>query len=510
MRVSSLMLKNVLCVIFVSLSTALLVLGESVKTDSKLVSLLVGELSGLPEGPSEVRRLKDFQSDSEYLNEGDEVYDLSAWFLSVGENKSSDPNDDRWVYYNQTNGYIVAFVDMLTYRTIQSVSSYPVFNNGFSPRLKVIYLEVSDAVEMNFEAIQKVQHEILYRSSSVLKYSDRYFDTTDPVKMSLSSNSTCSFRISKAYNWKYCDLVLDLKLEGGVNYSDDIRLVPNQWMIHECGISKAGKKGVLALRVDHVNDNGENIEYPFKEFFKGGERRVKSQEVDPFSSYEDSHYRFYSVPPDIFMVMGSGNELRPIFPEIIADEIKSSPYYLKLKQQKIPDAFEYFFKGAEVVYYEYQNLLCIKCSDRDHREYQRFFSQIENGRSHLLSSPFKLLFYEIDSVKGQDERSWGVEDLLSRNPIKLGGVYSVDSLGLTSIKASGKDECKIELSSNYPDTEDLGSRVLECKVELHLPSFGVEKIYEDVLEIGKSKVVKLGVNPENGKLKMMLIDVHEM
>ncbi len=496
------------------------------------IELLPKRFKGLPNKPvKELPRITEIDPGWKHARAGDEIYDISSWFLLVEGNKIWGFEENRWVYYNRSNGYIIAYADLFLKATIQTFASHSIMMNGFKPRISMIYLEVSDKVELNFQAIQKSPHKILLRGSAIQtsmhkfitegsEIHDMYqgsFDYPMHVEFSNADHTTCDVSVEPNDNWRLYYLGLKLKLEGDVAYENKVAIVPNKWIIQECGISLSGKRKVLAIRVDHVNHLGEGLHFPCDgaPYTNIGIAPVEGSGEDPFG--DENSYRFYRMPICLF----SGHKFDEDGDVDETEDDHEDPFGTNVEEthewQNRVNVSKYFerlvgveLEGCEASYFLYQDLLMLRCDLSGHRAMEGLLAQLDL-RHQIPSLRSNLLFYEIEHPLAYEARAWKIEDILSGNPVMLGSIASLLSSGEDARMMAGENECTLMLV--YPDEDEPSEtrpQTRRFELDLNMPSMKITQKYQGVIKIGRPEVVCLGKNPDNNKLIMMLIKVNKL
>lgn len=490
-----------------------------VKTPCQVMSIHIGTIETPPTPLSGLPKITEVNEQWERAEAGDEVYDITRWFLKDGEISNPRYKKKRWVYYNLTNGYIIANADFFLKASIQAYASGSILLNGFNPRLRIIYLEVSDKVELNFQALQKSPHKILLRGSvihgsprrfmqdgsAVYEINQGVIDNPMNLKLRSGSNSACEASLKSNYIQKYYELKLKLSVKSDIFYENELVVTPNKWLIHECGISVKGKRKVLVIRVDHVNYLGESLQFPFDESINQnvGVDEDHGSDGDPFG--EEGTYKFYRVPVDMFNHLHDEDETsnRDPFGETEENDKISA------NVMDISEFLSHAVDDTEAYYFRYQNLLLAKFSGGGHLAMAEILAELEL-RNQMPSLQCNLLFYEIDFSADYEERSWKIEDVMSGNPVKLGSIGSLISFADEARMKMRENECTLILY--YPDMgKPHGShhQFRKLDLDLNMPSMKITQKYQGIIKIGRPEVVCLGRNPDNNKLTMMLISVKE-
>ncbi len=450
-------------------------------------------------------RVTDIRATWKHAEIGDEIYDLTDWFLTAKQQKVRKGKENRWVYYNKTSGYIIAYADLFLKSTVQTFALHSMMLNGFSPRLQIIYLEVSDQAELSFEAIRKSPHRVLFRNSM------SFTSKTSLKRGGEASQYTVNIvDIIPAFDRSSYSFTLKLNVEETIIYENNIDLVPSHWVIHECGISERGKRKVLAMKIDHVSRQGENLSFPVENRISeiNSVRIDTGFDEDPFGDTFKEFHAFYRVPSDMFNILGPDNDEENNTNEDAFPGGKDERVLPNIKD--VSWIFSQMTGDLEGYYFIYQNLLLVKSSEDVQWEIKEWMAELEL-RKILPLVEGRLLFYEIDVVPDHAGRAWEVEDMLSANPVKLGSIGSILASGSDAMIRSGDDDCELMMSciESYENPERRSEyRQLEWK--LNLPSMNITHKGQIRLKLGETKVILLGKNPKNNKLKMMVVNIREL
>jgi hypothetical protein len=473
-------------------------------TPFELVELHIATITAPTSTWKELPKVADVDKAWIHAKSGDEIYDITNWFLTAKQQTVRRGNVKRWIYYNKTTGYIIAKADFFLKSTIQTFAWHSMMLNGVSPRLQMIYMEVSDKVELNFEAIRKSLHDVLFRNTMSLKSQRPHMNGGEQTQgVSLSGYSVDIADPFHEYDRRMYRFNLNVNVGETVVYKNVMDLVPSHWVIHECGISEKGKRKVLALKVDHVSHLGESISFPGDES-AASDNAIKADDGLPDDPFAETSYKFYKVPVDMFQTLGPHRETADDG-DPFAEEKEEE---LKPNMKNVSSLFQLQgFENTEVYYFHYESLILVKCSMGEHRNFKGFLDHLELRR-WFPSLESRLLLYEIDFLKDYETRLWKIEDVLSGNPVKLGSMGSMLVSGEDATMKSGNDACVLTL--NYIETAEPLDRRPEDRIlhwDLYLPLMNITHKDQTRVDLGQTKVICLGKHPTNGKLIMMVANV---
>ena len=450
---------------------------------------------------SGMRKVSAVDSAWKHAKEGDDIYDVTDWFLTAKQKKLRKDKKNRWVYYNKTSGYIIAHADLFLKSTIQTFAWHSMALNGYYPRLQLMYLDVDDKVELEFGAIQESRHRVLFRNTMSINSK-----TSLKCGVGGSSYGVELVDIIPEYDRRLYSFILKMNAGEQMVYENRLFLVPNRWVIHECGISAKGKRKVLAIKVDHVSHFGEVLTFPVDDNISETNfvRTSSEDEGHPFGERFQTVHTFYRVPADMFHAMGSDDD-DDYDPFAESEDERELP-----NMKNVSEILSLLFRDLEGYYFNYQNLFLLKSSEGGRLEFDVLMADLEL-RKKLPLVECRLLFYEIDFYNDYAARSWKVEDVLSGNPVKLGSMGSMLDLGGDAVMKYGDDDCVLSLY--YPQTKEAQEKISDERMlewKLNLSSMDIEDKNETRVRIGEAKVICLGKNVENGKLRMMVINLSEL
>ena len=463
-----------------------------VKTDCRLMTIHIGTIEYPPTPLVGLAKVNEVDEDWDHAKVGDEIYDLTSWFPLSEMRTKDDWEEKRWVYYNRSNGYIIANADQFLKSSIHTFVSLSIELSKFNPRFQMIYLEVDEEVELNFESIQRSDYEVLLRGSGILETKVVRPENPRRIIFSSSSGVVCNATVESGFYRRSYALEIKLHFDEHIYYENNVFIEPNRWYIHECGISATGKRKVLAVKVDHVNYYGESVHFPVEELtdMKFNTGLVSDDSEITFSA--DAFYKAYQVPVDLFAMlpMASAN------PVTMKD-------VTKILRIQVPKMDGFFFRS--------RRLLIAKGSKQKHEELAEFLDDVRIRYS--FSRQCVLSFFEIDLTEERKSGLWKIDDLLSVNPLKLGSIGGMLSYTMPAITQSGKSKCIMKIvpqRMSVGDSEILSKVNLELKLKLDLPSLKLIKDVELQVEAGDYKVIQIGKNPTTNKLIMMVINLSEL
>lgn len=477
------------------------------RTPCKLMSIHIATIEDPPTALSELPRVTDIDDQWEHAKAGDEIYDVTSWF-PLGEMRSKmSGKEKRCVYYNKTNGYIIANADQFLKVSIQNYVLLCIQWSGYKSRLQLVYLEVDDFVTIDFKAVQDAPHRVLMRTVAVSKQNSIFSrSTTDFNFRNARVNLEAS--LDQMHGNQAFGLNLDFQVDSEVHYKNYIKIVPNKWVVHECGISESGKKRILAIRVNHVNHLGEDLQFPVKydERMNFDAQLSKDTETDPFNNVFEvkNYYRTYRVPPDMFYMLDHDNSIDGL--RLVDQSELVSNHWVNVEAYSFP----------------YKRILVVRGTKSEHEIFAINLDDLYSGRFYSMRCG--LLFYEIEFPRDYESREWTVEDVISGKPIKLASVGCALINGVSAEMKSGESKCTILIKNAEIENDILNDKELPrygdepepevvsptITIDLQMKSLREKKRYQGQINIGKTKVVCLGRNPENNKLIMMLIDVSEI
>ena len=420
------------------------------------------------------------------FSEDDILYDITSWFPlhEMRSEKNAGDEEERWVYYNQTNGYIIANADHFLQSSLYNFVKESILKQEIRNQLSVSYIEVDESVPLNKKAIDASGYRMLMKFSSnvslgeLIRYSNK--SQSCESRVDFGRDHTAYVRLS-LWSAGFFDLQLDLHLKR------------NMEQIHDCGMSTSGKRLVLVVNLESVNLLGEVLYFPIN---TENHYDFELLSIDDEALLQQPNLKFYAayaVPSDTVNLLGGFSDVDDPF----NDGVKVPEKYQGITVD-ISDLFEDQGVAVKAVFDKMVSTLFVYGDINSHDQIKELFSFI--GQGPPKGYKVKIGFYEDLPSKMLEMDS--AEEILRIKANKLVGIGSLSLIGHRSRIARGNNVCEVE--SSYGNRED--EVILYLKFDLKLPNFVLEKKMELNSTFDVPKVVKV-MTKKNGKSIWMVINV---
>ncbi len=464
-----------------------------VKTELSLVSIHSPTIENPPTPLSEMPKVRKVDPSLPHTKLEDEIYDITKWFplhqMRAPNEKEAD--DQRWVYYNKSSGYVIAYADHFLQGSVYDYIDGSIEQSMLRIRLNLIYLVTDEKVSMDLKTIQQAPHKVIFKSSSVSRMYEKHHQRIGEVDLEsliMEVNGRKAFRLELAY-YK----------ENRLQINTAVSFPVSQWTIMGCGISEAGKRKVMAVKVDRVNQNGETVhlQNSREEFIK----KKRPNSLD--STFEDSsvkYHQLHPVPPDVIQLL-SYDDRDDAFGD--SDPFEDDTNFSK-ETVSVSELLSNQGVKSEAYFIPTSGYILAYTNASSQEELEYLFATL--GGDRPLGLKCELNFYQIDDHRKSENEEWSTVDLLAATPIKLASIGSANQNGERGEYYSGESACKFELIQ-----DETGENV-DCHLDLKLdlPLFKLEKNYEGNIKIDNPKVVSLGINPKTNRMIMMLVRVSKI
>lgn len=466
-----------------------------VETENELVSFHMGTLVDPLTPWAELIRISKVDVKWPQAKAGDEIYDISAWF-PLDEMWDGEKKDERWVYYNKTNGFMIANADQFLRASIYNYGMQVLSSVVLQSRLTVACVEVSDQVALNTKAIMQSPHKLLFRSSGGI------FNFSEPSIVN-GGGSWMKANVHLGDDRDSVDAELEMNLVGDVvsSFKTRMRIPLNDWVVNEVGISDSNKRLVMLVMADVLNVYGDVVDLTItKKDFVIRDVKVSDNPFDELLYYEE-----YNVSADLVTLLGGGYEDDTFDSNVTegttGDEVVDVSSLLNLAGSTVEKAMFISGRSSLVVY----------GSEWQHDEVKELITDRLGGRAAAFKVSAKL--YEIDKPNSSldpKERVWSVEDVLAGNPEKLVSFGAMtDAFQEVSLK-SGENHCVCSVYQEY----DADGRVYQLLYNLKIleGEINYQADEESAMKVkeGKVGVVYMGENAENGKERVMVIFIEQV
>jgi len=452
------------------------------KTECLLVSMHIPTIENPPSALSEMPRGMDVDAGWDHTKEGDVVYDITGWFPLDEMRDSDEGEDERWVYYNASSGYVIAYADQFLQSSIYDYIRESIVRHGVTYRVSMSYIEIDDEVPIDIKVIKNYDYKTLMRYSGACSSGGVIEWQSDVGSFKLEA-----YKVKDDVN----SVVLDLKLKEGRCLEQRLYLHSDEWMMYECGISSKGKRGVMIAKCECENRLGQRVSFPTdKELFLDipeGDRAC-----DPFADRVGAYYVGYEVPIDAIRLLYSSEEEK---------EDPFGDYELpeKYRGERVDVSELLLDQGIEAraVFSRRSSMIVVYTTEVNHVKMEELFSWL--GPHRTVSYMVKLNFYDVDVRNTSEKYEWSVEDVLARNPKKLASIGSMQVSGQRVDMKRNDSECEIEL---IPDEYGKGVG-LNLKVHLDLPQLKLDSEENVTVRFDVPKIVKLEDRGDGRVLVMM-------
>lgn len=267
------------------------------KSGNQVVSMHLATIQNPPEEVTSMPLVDKLDPDLPHCSEGDVLYDITSWFPlnEMRSDKISDEEDDRWVYYNQTNGYVITNADHFLQSSVYNFVKEKLLKHGHRNRLSMHLLEVNDNVALDLESIQEAGYETLMKFSQAVRASQ-------PIEFTARNHHY----EARAYLGRDQTAYVDMYMGDGERLTiyTGIHLNRNVDQLYDFGISSAGKRSIMIMKFELVNLLGEVLYFPindenlhdFELLYNDPEALLEQPDLEYFAAY--------AVPADIIGLLG--------------------------------------------------------------------------------------------------------------------------------------------------------------------------------------------------------------
>jgi len=455
------------------------------ETKNELVSFHIATI-GDPVTPfAGLPKIIEVSEEWPHADEGDKIFDITSWF-PLKEMWVEGKEDKRWVYYNKTNGYIIANADQFLRASLYDYGMDVLESMFLKPSVSVTCVEVSDKVSLNPEAIFNSSHKLLWKSTSTM----HSWGNGEVLKVNGSELKANTFIGGEKDS---VGVDLELKLISSDSNADKIktsmRLPLNEWVVNDCGISVNDRRMIMLVKAEVINLYGDTVdlkvdrtEFVIKEDF---DRHDPFGIDDPFES--TSFCLEYRIPVYMRDLFTKNHEAEAQYDSNEVEVGVDASGLLGLA--KMAD--------KKVIYYRSRSSLLIYGSEYEHDIVVERLSEKFGGVAAAKKA--RVYLYEIDALVNTKttnlaEIEWKLEDVLAGNPDKLLSFGIITNHGEKVLMHNGVNQCEIWLTSGW----DKRTRVYGLGYELKVPELKIEyKVdTESPLQIeeGMPLVVYMGAN----------------
>lgn len=458
------------------------------ETRNALISMHIPTIENPPSALSEMPRVDEIRSNWAHTRDGDVIYNITKWFPL--DKMRADPSkaEERWVYYNQTSGYIIANADRFLQSSIYDYVKENLLRHGIIYRFSIAYIEIDDNLPLEIAAIEKSSYQTLMKYSGTGRSGEKVEFRNGEGEFSVET-------INERHDLSSFDIALHLEDQSQVKCC--FYLITDQWFLHECGVSSAGKRRVLMVKNECQNWLGQLVHFPVEkdQFVK---IPLPDSDSDPFGDKGRlEYYVGYKVPIDIV------NFIRPL-PALPEGADPFGEYELPEKYTRdrvdVTDLLGGYGVQAIAVFDLLSSMIVAYTTESNHSAIEELIMPL--GARRYASFLVKLNFYEIDARDVTEEDVWRVEDLLAGNPVKLASAGCMTLSGNRSTLSDNESECQIELSR---DEYNRGV-VLGLDLKLDLPQLKLVKEVQLELEYEVPKIVKVA-SRQKGRVIVMMTNV---
>ncbi len=477
-----------------------------IETEPSIVSLHLPTFLNPPQPFSEMSRVSKFDPALPYTKLADEVYDITSWFPLEKMRHEGTVDERRWVYYNKTSGYIISYADQFLQSSVYLYVKKKLLSEGVRQRVSFVYLIADEKTSMNVESLSQSSHEVLWSSSAIV-----WSGMKSEFKR---GNSELGIEMRTSENELSADVSLHFYLEGKLQFSSATHIAVNHWRVCEAGFSEEGKRGVMMIKVENINSLGQMVHLPpdYELFLED----VENEEDDPFGSDpfgEESKKRIitYRVPPDIIQLLEADENEDP-FEDPVEDPFGDIDTHttdengLRNTKDRINISGLVAKNGVKIDAYFFPSVSYIIAygTESEHDELGGLLTTLGPYVPHSYN--IGIHFYEVDKVDQWQGRKLGVEDLLARNPSRLGSVGGVTRSGERVDIYRGENECRIE-----PIRGEVANSIdLNLILKIDMAGLKLEKKFELATVLDVPQVHYLGKSETTGRDLMMLIRVQEI
>ncbi len=458
------------------------------ETNNVLVSMHIPTIENPPSPVSEMPKVTEVDTDWEHTKEGDVIYNITEWFPLEKMRSKNAEEEERWVYYNQTSGYIIANADRFLQSSIYDYVKGNILKHGITFRISMNYIEIADSIPLEVQGIEESEYKTLIKYSGNVGQGEKVEFRNGDGELEIVS-------YMERYDVNYVDLSVWLTNQSHIRIS--FFLKTNQWKIHECGISSSGKRRVMMVKCECQNRLGQLVYFPMeKEKFV--KMPVYSDEHDPFSDVDNRliYHAGYKVPPDVIQLLYPSNGGTDPF----SGEVFDLPEKYKGDRVDVSELLLNWDIQSMTIFDRPSSMLVAYATERNHEMIEELLSGL--GPHSLLSFLVNLNFYEIDSEGLSENYQWRVEDLLAGNPVKLASIGCISSSGFRTDLSLKESYFKVDLMRNGYDT----AVDLDLDMKLGLPALKLGMKQQVEVKYDVPMIMKV-TDGKNGRVVVMMIGV---
>ncbi len=455
------------------------------KTPAQLAYIYVGTIEKPPTPLDGLSRVNDVDENWQHVSAGDVLVDISSWFPLAEMRAKGDEKELRWVYYNRSNGYVLAYADHFLKISLYNYVMEVMQANRLSTRVSITCLEVEGRGKLDMKSLSKNPHLVKWRSVSTCRSGDliRLSHGEDYLELEpILSGNLISID---------CNLLLKI---GDEKVITRFHVPATQWVINDWGISRSGQKDVIMVKCEVVNQYGEVMDFSMRKSDFIQFKKAMSVGSLPFD--EPNYHREYRVPPDFIQLLQPN-----------ADDSNDSPFEDDASEVSEDDVSRLLhLQGIDVraVFDRTQGLLVAYAVEEQHEMLEELLDDSMGGRRLALKS--RVFFYEVDTLEDSNNLKWAVEDLLASNPELITGLGVIANSGERVKLEHQGSSLEMELIRDY---DDLVSAYV--KLDFKLPRLVLKKDCEiEDIESGGLKIVYMGESQQAGKSVVMMIKIEEL
>jgi len=451
------------------------------ESKNEIISMHIATIQNPQQGIEEMPRVDEVREEWPNVTEGDELFDITTWFPldEMRSDQSSDADEKRWVYYNKTNGYIVANADHFLQSSIYNFVEEKLLKCGFVNRLSVHWLEVDTEVDLNAEAIEKAGYKTLMKFSNDTKEQEvisfQNIDQNHEFTVDFGKGGTAWVRLYM-YGESF-ETQIDLHLKRNVE------------RIYNYGVAPSGKRSLLIVSVELVNLLDETLHFPINEKNYNRFDLLHDYKEDSSDKSDLKHYKVYSALIDTAELLGGFEE--------VADRDPFGDYQLLEKYQgDVIDISELFLKigvvDVKAILDKISRTLFVYGNAKTHDQVVDVFDGIL-WRNIGVGYESQIELYEVSKDRGSALQKISVSNI-DKKAKYLANIGSLSQAGARCRISQNGSECKVECI--YGDK--INSVDVSLAFDLKLP----ELVLENKLSLGafldEEKLMKIATN-KNGK-----------
>jgi len=454
------------------------------KTDNELITIHAATIES-PVTPYIDLPLIQVDRDSElpYAKAGDEIYNITSWFPLHEMSQSSKNEEKRWVYYNKTNGYIIAYADQFLMSSIYDYVTEIHKRNSKSIRLSITSVRVRDNMSLNIRTISESPHTVLWKSSSTSWHAEKTYHKIANKRLITES------LLGESMTSVSCKLELSINAEE-VSKSQ-LHIPVNQWIVCEWGISENGEKDVIMIKAEVVNLHGDALDLTVtkNEFMTQNKQTMD----DPFGVGK-SFYIDHQIPPGLNLSKLHDSKVSPFADP--HDDLKKESHTIDASKFLEPHGVHTLAK-----YNKKYSILSVYGSAYEHEIVSQLFNGIQGGRQLALIPQFS--FYEVDAISTSKPQNWTIENVLSGNPLKLASFGAISNGAKTVNLSKGKSKCHFYVMKD----DSMHTINFSTEIDLQFSNLKVQGKHEGTLEAEKPSVIFLKKRPKSNRVVVMIINV---